>query len=155
MLQKKTWKMNISVVQSVIIRMYRYHPKKRGFPIEWMMGLFFLKSVERGKCFIEYIPAENAWIPVIAEGYMVINCLWVSGSFKGNGYSSDLLNQCIADSKLKGKIGLCILSSLKKKPFLADSKFLIHKGFSVCAESDNGIQLWYLPFDGGHSQASI
>ena len=72
-------------------------------------GLVFLKSVERGKCFIEYIPAENAWIPVIAEGYMVINCLWVSGSFKGNGYSSDLLNQCIADSKLKGKIGLCIL----------------------------------------------
>ena len=59
-------------------------------------GLVFLKSVERGKCFIEYIPAENAWIPVIAEGYMVINCLWVSGSFKGNGYSSDLLNQCIA-----------------------------------------------------------
>ena len=34
-------------------------------------GLVFLKSVERGKCFIEYIPAENAWIPVIAEGYMV------------------------------------------------------------------------------------
>ena len=24
-------------------------------------GLVFLKSEERGKCFIEYIPAENAW----------------------------------------------------------------------------------------------
>lgn len=24
-------------------------------------GLVFLRSVERGKCFIEYIPAENAW----------------------------------------------------------------------------------------------
>ena len=23
-------------------------------------GLVFLKSIERGKCFIEYIPAENA-----------------------------------------------------------------------------------------------
>ena len=119
---------------------------------EWLSdrmddGLVFLKSVERGKCFIEFIPAENAWIPVVADGYMVINCLWVSGSFKGNGYSSDLLNQCIIDSKAKGKIGLCILSSAKKLPFLADPKFLKYKGFSVCDESDNGIQLWYLPFD--------
>ena len=47
-------------------------------------GLVFLKSVERGKCFIEYIPAENAWIPIEADGYMYIDCLWVSGSFKGH-----------------------------------------------------------------------
>lgn len=112
-------------------------------------GLVFLKSVERGKCFIEYIPAENAWIPVDAKKYMVINCLWVSGSFKGKGYSDELLNHCITDSKEKGKVGLCILSSAKKKPFLADPKFLAYKGFSVCDESDNGIQLWYLPFEEG------
>lgn len=110
-------------------------------------GLVFLKSVERGKCFIEYIPAENAWIPVEAEGFMVINCLWVSGSLKGHGYAADLLNACVADSRAKGKKGLCILSSAKKKPFLADPKFLAYKGFSVCDESDNGIQLWYLPFE--------
>ena len=90
-------------------------------------GLVFLKSAERGKCFIEYIPAENAWNPIEADGYMFINCLWVSGSFKGNGYSNDLLGECIADSKSKGKIGLCILSSAKKKPFLADPKYLKYK----------------------------
>ena len=109
-------------------------------------GLVFLKSVERGKCFIEYIPAENAWNPINADGYMYIDCLWVSGSFKGHGYSNDLLNACIEDSKEKGKKGLCILSAAKKKPFLADPKFLAYKGFSVCDEADNGIQLWYLPF---------
>ena len=109
-------------------------------------GLVFLKSVERGKCFIEYIPAENAWNPLIADGYMYIDCLWVSGSFQGHGYSSDLLSACIEDSRNKGKKGLCILSSAKKKPFLADPKFLKHKGFSACDEADNGIQLWYLPF---------
>jgi len=54
-------------------------------------GLVFLKSVERGKCFIEYIPAENAWVPINADGYMYIDCLWVSGSFKGHGYSTELL----------------------------------------------------------------
>ena len=110
-------------------------------------GLVFLKGVERGKCFIEYLPAENAWNPIEAEGYMYIDCLWVAGSFKGNGYSTDLLNACIEDSKKKGKKGLCILAAAKKKPFLADPKFLKYKGFRVCDEAENGIQLWCLPFD--------
>lgn len=109
-------------------------------------GLVFLKSTQRGKCFIEYIPAENAWNPINADGYMFINCLWVSGSLKGHGYSNDLLTACIEDSKQKGKKGLCILCAAKKKPFLAEPKFLKHKGFTVCDEADNGIQLWYLPF---------
>ena len=110
-------------------------------------GLVFLKSAERGKCFIEYIPAENAWNPIEAPGYMYIDCLWVSGALKGHGYSSELLSQCIEDSKAKGKKGLCILSAAKKKPFLADPKFLKYKGFKIADEADNGIQLLYLPFD--------
>lgn len=112
-------------------------------------GLVFLRSTERGKCFIEYIPAENAWVPIIAEDYMYINCLWVAGSMKGHGYSSDLLDACISDSRQKGRKGICILSSAKKKPFLADPKFLKHKGFAVADESDNGIQLWHLPLEEG------
>ncbi len=112
-------------------------------------GLVFLKSTERGKCFIEYIPAENAWNPLCADGYMYIDCLWVSGSFKGHGYSNDLLGACIQDSRDKGKKGLCILSAAKKKPFLADPKYLKYKGFAVCDEASNGIQLWYLPFAPG------
>jgi len=109
-------------------------------------GLVFYKSVERGKCFIEYIPAENAWIPIDADGYMYIDCLWVSGSLKGHGYSNDLMDECIRDSREKGKCGLCILSSEKKKPFLADPKYLKHKGFSVCDEAAGGVQLLYLSF---------
>lgn len=86
---------------------------------DWMMkcfdeGLVFLKSTERGKCFIEYMPAENA---------------------------------CVEDAKAKGKVGVCVLSSKKKKPFLADPKYLVYKGFRVADESDCGINLMYLPFD--------
>lgn len=110
-------------------------------------GLVFYKSVERGKCFIEYIPAEKAWIPIVAEDYMYIDCLWVSGSFKGHGYANELLGRCLTDSREKGKKGVCILSSAKKRAFLADPKFLAAKGFTVCDESDNGIELWYLPFE--------
>ncbi|MBR4484954.1 MAG: GNAT family N-acetyltransferase, partial [Erysipelotrichaceae bacterium] len=78
-------------------------------------GLVFLKSTERGKCFIEYIPAEYAWVPIKADNYLYIDCLWVSGSFKGHGYSNDLLNACIEDGKKQKKLGLCILSSAKKR----------------------------------------
>ncbi len=40
-------------------------------------------------------------------------------------------------------IRLCILSAAKRKPFLADPKFLKYKGFIISDEADNGIQLWY------------
>ena len=120
--------------------------KKAWLAERFTEGLVFLKSVERGKCFIEYIPAENAWVPIEADGYMYIDCLWVSGSFKGHGYSTDLLTACIRESKENGKKGLCILCAAKKKPFLADPKFLKYKGLAVCDEADNGIQLWFLPF---------
>jgi len=114
--------------------------KKKWLKDRFDEGLVFFKSVERGKCFIEYLPAENAWNPIDANCYMYIDCLWVSGSFKGHGYSNDLLDTCIKDSKDKGKIGLCILSSKKKLPFLADPKYLKYKGFEVADEADNGIQ---------------
>ena len=75
---------------------------------EWLRqrfedGLVFYRSEERGKCFIEYIPAENAWVPIAADGYLYINCLWVSGSMKGHGYSKDLLEACICDAKAQGR----------------------------------------------------
>jgi len=109
-------------------------------------GLVFKKCDVRGKCFIEYIPAENAWIPIDAEGYMHINCFWVSGQFKGQGYSNLLLEACINDSREKGKAGLCVLSSKKKMPFLSDPKYLAYKGFSVADSVAPFYELMYLPF---------
>ena len=120
---------------------------------EWMKqrfdeGLVFYRSEERGKCFIEYIPAENAWVPIEADGYIYIDCLWIAGSMKGHGYSNDLLNECIEDAKAQGKKGLCILSSDgRKKEFLSDPKYMAYKGFTVADSSDTGITLMYLPFD--------
>jgi len=121
--------------------------KKQWMKERFSEGLVFYRSEQRGKCFIEYMPAENAWHPLEAEGYMHINCLWVSGSLKGHGYSNDLLDECKEDAASKGYKGLTILSSEKKKGFLADPKYLRYKGFKVADTSDTGIQLWYLPFD--------
>ncbi len=110
-------------------------------------GLVFLKSTERGKCFIEYIPAENAWCPIEADGCMHINCFWVSGSFKGHGYANDLLNACIDDAKAQGKQGITVISSPKKMPFLSDPKYLAYKGFKVADKAEPNFTLMYLPFN--------
>lgn len=110
-------------------------------------GLVFLKSVERGKCFIEYMPAENAWCPIEADGYMHINCFWVSGAFKGHGYSNDLLSRCIADARAQGRHGITVISSPKKSPFLSDPKYLAYKGFKVADTAEPFFTLSYLPFD--------
>ena len=118
---------------------------------EWLKqrftdGLVFYRSVERGKCFIEYLPAENAWVPIEADGWLYINCLWVSGALKGHGYSGDLLSECIWDAKAQGRKGLCILSAEgRKREFLADPNFLAHQSFSVADVSDCGISLMALP----------
>lgn len=109
-------------------------------------GLVFKKGNVRGKCFIEYIPAENAWAPVAADGFMYIDCLWVSGQFKGQGNSTLLMDECIRDSCEKGKLGLVILSSKKKTPFLADKKYLLHAGFEVADTAEPYYELMYLPF---------
>lgn len=108
-------------------------------------GLVFLKSTERGKCFIEYIPAEKAWCPVSANGYMHINCFWVSGSLKGHGYANDLLNACIADAKAQGKQGITVISSPKKMPYLSDPKYLSYKGFKIADTAEPFFNLMYLP----------
>lgn len=110
-------------------------------------GLVFLKCNVRGKCFIEYIPAECAWAPIEADGYMYIDCLWISGQWKGQGYSNLLLQECIKDSKDKGKKGLVILSSKKKMGYLSDPKYMRYKGFETVDIASPYFELLYLPFD--------
>lgn len=109
-------------------------------------GLMFKKCDVRGKCFIEYMPAEKAWAPIIADDYMYINCLWVSGKFKGQGYSNLLLEECIQDSKAKNKKGLVVLSAKKKFPYLSDPKYLKYKGFQTADTAACNYELMYLPF---------
>jgi len=127
---------------------------------EWLKnrleeGLVFLKGDARGKCFIEFIPAEQAWAPVRADGYMYIDCFWVSGRFKGHGYSNFLLEQCIQISKAEGKKGLVTLSSDKKRGFLADPKYLEYKGFQACDTAKPYFKLMAMPFENGEDKPAF
>jgi thiol-disulfide isomerase/thioredoxin len=104
--------------------------KKEWLYCRFAEGLKFKRLNERGKVFIEYLPAENAWIPIDANGYMVINCHWVAGKFKGQGWGKKLLEECEKDAQ--GMNGIVVISSTKKKPYLSDRNFLLKNGFEVC-----------------------
>ena len=121
--------------------------KKEWLKERMIEGHIFRKLDAKGKVFIEYAPLEKAWVPVNGDNYFYIYCLWVSGSFKGKGYGRSLLEYCINDAKEQGKSGVCILTSKKKKPFLAEKKFLMHFGFEV-VDSIGEYELLALSFDG-------
>lgn len=119
--------------------------KKEWLKERFSEGLVFKKADVKGKVFIEYIPAEKAWCPLSTEGYTFINCLWVSGQYKGKGLGGRLLDECIKDSK--GKNGIIVVSSKQKKPYLADKKFFLYKGFEVCDTAPPYYELLCLKFD--------
>ncbi len=121
--------------------------KKAWLAQRFTEGLVFKRLDARGKVFIEYIPVEKAWCPIVADGYMHINCFWVSGQFAGQGYANRLLEECIADARANGKLGLTILSSAKKLPFLSDPKHLNYKGFKLADTAQPYYELLYLPFE--------
>ncbi len=107
-------------------------------------GLVFRKLDERGKIFIEYLPAEFAYAPVTADDCMYINCFWVSGKYKKQGHGKALLDYCVEDATSKGKNGVVVLSSKKKKPFLSDPSYLKAYGFTV-VDSALDYELLYYP----------
>ena len=111
-------------------------------------GHIFRKLDANGKVFIEYAPLETAWVPVVGENFLYIYCLWVSGSFKGQGHGKNLLNYCIEDAKRQNKSGVCVISSQKKTPFLTDKKFVEKNGFEGVDQISGGFELMALSFDG-------
>lgn len=109
----------------------RAESKKQWMRDRFEEGLVFKRLDERGKVFIEYIPIEKVWKPIGGKNFMVIHCLWVSGQFKGRGFSIQLLNECIGDAKQKKMDGIVVVTSNQVKPYLTDKKFYLKHGFEV------------------------
>jgi len=120
-----------------------YENKKQWLYGQFNNGYTFKKFDIRGKVFIEYVPADKAWMPIVAPGYMLINCFWVSGQYKGQGYGQKLYEACLEDAHDMN--GIVVLSSHKKMPFLSDKKFFTQRGFKVCDTAQPFYELLYLP----------
>lgn len=97
-------------------------------------GHVFLKAEVRGKVFIEYGPAELAWAPLVAPGWLYAPCFWVSGRYAGTGLGSRLLEA--AEQDAESAAGLLFLAAAKgKRPFLSDGRYLASKGYGIVDEA--------------------
>ncbi len=117
----------------------RAKQKKEWLKQQFAHGFVFKKVNVRGKVFIEYVSAEYAWKPVEAPGYKMINCFWVSGRYKGQGYGRLLMEECIEDSK--DTFGLVVVSGKNSMPWLTDKKFYQKFGFEACDEAPPAFEL--------------
>lgn len=118
-----------------------YELKKEWLKEQFAKGYVFYRLNERAKVFVEYGPAEEAWSPIVAPGYILINCFWVSGRYAGNGYGKQLLKHVIDEAKAKGYKGIVIIAGFKKIPFFPDPKWLIRQGFKESDKLNSGYLL--------------
>jgi len=108
---------------------------------EFANGYVFRRLNERAKVFMEYGPAEKAWVPVTAPNYLMVNCFWVSGKYKGNGHGKALLQQAIEDGNTQEKAGLVTVVGARKFHFMSDTSWLLRQGFEVCESIPSGFSL--------------
>jgi GNAT superfamily N-acetyltransferase len=124
-----------------------YELKKEWLKKEFDNGYVFRRLDERAKVFIEYVPAEKSFIPVVAPNYLMINCFWVSGQYKGKGYAKALLQSAIDDAKQQGKDGLVTVAGTVKIPYMSDAKWLLRQGFETVEKLGYGFSLLALKFN--------
>lgn len=118
-----------------------YELKKDWLRKEFENGYVFRRIDARAKVFIEYGPAENGWTPIEAPNYLLVNCFWVSGQYKGQGYGKELLRLAIEDAKNQGKDGLVTVVGTNKFHFMSDTKWLLKQGFETCEKLSSGFSL--------------
>lgn len=126
-----------------------YEKKKAWLAGEFPKDYVFRRLDERAKVFIEYGPAENAWVPVEAPGWLMLGCFWVSGQYKGQGYAKELLVSAIEDARRQGRHGLVAIVGVPKFHFLSDPKWLLRQGFTEVDALPTGFRLLALRLDSG------
>jgi GNAT superfamily N-acetyltransferase len=132
--------------------------RQEGFSrkIEWMKARqpegLRVKTLysEAGKTqgMIEYIPGERCWRPVIAPGYMFVHCIFVGfkKGYKGKGYGTQLLNECIADARKENMHGVAVVT--RDGTWMAKKELFLKNGFTVVDTAPPDFQLLALRFDG-------
>lgn len=97
---------------------------------------------------IEYIPGKYAHRPVNADGYMFIHCVFIGfkNEFKGKGYASLLLLECIKEAKTNKMDGVAVVT--RKGSFMAKRDIFIKNGFESVDKTQPDFELLALKFNG-------
>jgi GNAT superfamily N-acetyltransferase len=118
-----------------------YELKKEWLKGEFPKGYVFRRLDQRAKVFLEYGPAGTAWVPVVAPGWLVTGCFWVSGRYKGRGHGKALLDAAVEDARRQGRHGLVAIVGVPKFHFLSDPEWLLHHGFVEVDRLPTGFRL--------------
>lgn len=124
-----------------------YQLKKDWLKRELEHGYVFRRLDARAKVFMEYGPAVSGWVPIQAPDYLLINCFWVSGQYKGQGYATQLLQLAIDDAKERGFKGLVTVVGTQKFHFMSDTKWLLKHGFTTVEKTSSGFSLLVLKLE--------
>ena len=96
---------------------------------------------------LEYLPGKYAHRPVDAEEYMFIHCIFIGfkNEFKGKGYASLLIDECIKDA-IKGKmLGVAVVT--RKGPFMVNKYIFLKKSFQIVDSAKPDFDLLVRKFD--------
>ena len=104
---------------------------------------------------LEYLPGKFAHRPVNAEGYMFIHCLFVGfkSEFKGKGYASTLIDECINDAKTQKMLGVAVVT--RKGAFMADNKIFLKKEFEIVDMAKPDFELLAIKFEKASTSPSF
>jgi len=96
---------------------------------------------------LEYIPGEYAHRPVNARGYLFIHCIFMGfkKEFKGKGYASLLIDECINEAKEASMNGVAVVT--RKGSFMVKKDIFLKKGFSIVDHAKPDFELLVLKFD--------
>lgn len=131
------------------------NPKNAGYisKAEWLKNQFqyglkykVLYSEARGTLgSIEYMPAEHAWRPVEADGYMFIHCIMIMPKdHKGKGYGSMMIDECIKDTQMLGMKGVAVVT--RDGTWMSGKEIYLQKGFSVADKAKPDFELLFRKF---------
>jgi hypothetical protein len=96
---------------------------------------------------LEYVPGKYAFRPVDADGYMFIHCVFVGfrKQYKGKGYASLLIEECIKEAKEKKMLGAAVVT--RSGPFMVHNDIFLNKGFIIVDKADPDFNLLVKKFD--------
>jgi len=108
-----------------------FEKKKTWFEKSYHEGLrikIMLNEAGKQIGYVEFVPAEFAWRPIDAPGYMFLQCMFMySNKDKNIGNGSQLIKICEEDAKKQGLEGVCTMTS--KGTFMADKRLFVKNGY--------------------------
>lgn len=104
---------------------------------------------------LEYLPGKFAHRPVNADGYMFIHCIFVGfkNEFKGKGYASALIDECINDAKIQKMLGVAVVT--RKGAFMAHNEIFLKKGFEIVDKAQPDFELLTIKFEKASTSPSF